>query len=171
MECLIPGLILVGLMIYASTRIKRVSAGAFEAEKIETAHFVFEKPEGFLNKIEPTTGLELEGYSREYGLGDAANFRQATYEVTRSSATADAAVAQITASNEVIADADEVVGEKRYRIIAVRRAENGIIVVDNYKISESAAEGVFQLRVSMIEDASADVRTQTETILSRFIVK
>jgi hypothetical protein len=35
MEILIPGLILVALMVYVSTRIKRAAARAFEPENVD----------------------------------------------------------------------------------------------------------------------------------------
>ena len=80
MELLIPGLILVGLMVYASTRIKRVAAEAFEAETVENEWFSIEKPEGFLNVIAPPDGLEFEAYSKDFGVGEAAEFKAARLE-------------------------------------------------------------------------------------------
>ena len=68
MELLIPGLLLVALMVYASTRIKRTAAEAFEPETIETDVFVLEKPEEFLNVINHDLALELQAYSREFGV-------------------------------------------------------------------------------------------------------
>jgi len=65
---LIPGLILVALMVYASTRIKRVAAEAFEAETIETDEFAVEKPDGFLNILNRDPALALDAYSREFGV-------------------------------------------------------------------------------------------------------
>ena len=56
MEILIPGLILVGLMVWVSTRIKRNAAKAFEREEIETAEFSLTKPEGFLAPVDPADG-------------------------------------------------------------------------------------------------------------------
>src|SRR5687767_8261126 len=51
MELLIPGLILVALMVYASTRIKRTAAAAFDRETVDTEDFIIQKPEGFLHNL------------------------------------------------------------------------------------------------------------------------
>lgn len=167
MECLIPGLILVALMIYASTRIKKVSADAFKAETIETDAFIFEKTDEFLNKVEPSDGLKLEGYSREFGTGDASSIRQAIYEVRRLSLDIDTAVRAIPASKNDVA---EIIGDKRYRLVEAKRTENGVDFVDTYKMAESGGR-ITQLRVVMLDEANEDVRGRVETILAGFIVK
>jgi hypothetical protein len=170
MECLIPGLILVGLMIYASTRIKRASAGAYAPETIESEAFVFEKADEFLNKVEPAKGLEVEGYSREYGSGDAANIRQATYEVDRIAGGLDAAADAMSALGEDATHTSEIFAEKKYRVVEIRREEKGIEFIDTYKMAETA-DGVVRLKVTMLDEASDEVRRRVETILSGFVVK
>ena len=67
MEILIVGAIVVALMVYASTKIKRSAAAAFEEETIETDEYSFVKPEGFLNPVEPEGYLAFYAYSKEYG--------------------------------------------------------------------------------------------------------
>ena len=51
MEILVPGLILVALMVWLSTRIKRNAAAAFDAERVETEDLIVEKPGGFLHVL------------------------------------------------------------------------------------------------------------------------
>jgi hypothetical protein len=77
MELLIPGLILVALMVYASTRIKKTAARAFEEEKIETDDFSIVKPEGFLHPLNSNSGFAFEAYTREFGEDGAEDLRQA----------------------------------------------------------------------------------------------
>ena len=77
MELLIPGLILVGLMVYASTRIKRSAARAFEAETVETAEFTLYKPDGFLSVLNGDPAYIFEAYSKDFGTGDDNNVRAA----------------------------------------------------------------------------------------------
>ena len=71
MEILIVGLILVGFMVYASTRIKRTAAEAFDAETVESDDFTIEKPAGFLHVLNGDAALSFEAYStlRETGIG------------------------------------------------------------------------------------------------------
>jgi hypothetical protein len=76
MELLIPGLALVALMVYASTRLKKATALALEPEQIETEHFSISKPAGFINVVSPDNGLLLQAYTKEFA--DAApNMRKA----------------------------------------------------------------------------------------------
>jgi hypothetical protein len=87
MELLIPGLILVALMVWASTKIKDKAAAAFEAETIETDEFVLRKPSGFLHVINDDTGLAFRAYSKEYGKNELNGDRQATIDLTIHRAT------------------------------------------------------------------------------------
>ena len=80
MELLIPGLILVALMVWASTKIKKTAADAFQEEHIETDAYALRKPEGFLHVI-GDDNHELMAYSREYGKVDNTGVRQATIEL------------------------------------------------------------------------------------------
>jgi hypothetical protein len=81
MELLFPGLILVALMVWASTKIKRDAAAAFEPETIETDEFVIKKPDGFLHVVNDDSGLPFRAYSRDYGRNELNGDRQATIEV------------------------------------------------------------------------------------------
>ena len=69
MELLIPGLILVALMVYASTRIKKKAAAALDRERITTETFTIVKPEGFINIALPDAGLLFQAYSKEFASG------------------------------------------------------------------------------------------------------
>src|SRR6478735_1312021 len=78
MELLIPGLILVALMVWASTKIKRSAAKAFDAEHVEGDGFAIDKPAGFLNRHYDSSEYLFDAYSKEYGPGKADNVRAAT---------------------------------------------------------------------------------------------
>lgn len=87
MELLIPGLILVALMVWASTKIKRKAASAFEAEQIHGDGFTLDKPEGFLSRIETRGGHLFDAYSKEFGKGSADHVRVAIAVVFESDNT------------------------------------------------------------------------------------
>lgn len=80
MEILIVGLIVVALMAYASTKIKKRAAEAYDAEMVVTDRYSLLKPEGFLHVVGGTRH-EFEAYSKEYGDADEAHLRKATIEV------------------------------------------------------------------------------------------
>lgn len=101
MELLIPGLVLVAIMAWASTRIKRNAAAAFDAEQVETDDFVLEKPEGFLHVLNDNTGLLFRAYSKDFGTIGRSDLRQATIEVERHRGTKiDAVMSAINDASE-----------------------------------------------------------------------
>ena len=171
MELLIPGLLLVALMVYASTRIKRTAAEAFEPETIETDVFVLEKPEEFLNVINHDLALELQAYSREFGVENTADVRQACFAVRRFEGSGiEDVIGFIKDSATIKSDISEVIGERKYRIIEAERIEKGIGYREIYKLAKSGA-AVFELKITALEDANDDVLRRIETILATFIVK
>src|SRR3954471_8994910 len=109
MELLIPGLILVGLMVYASTRIKRNAAQAFEQETIETADYILTKPAGMLQVINGDPTLAFEAYSKEIGTVGRKDFRIVT-------ATIRILDAQLQNMGEKLAEFNEVIGDQHYTV-------------------------------------------------------
>lgn len=171
MELLIPGLLLVGLMVYASTKIKRSAAEAFEPETIETEAFTLEKPAEFLNVINRDPALELEAYSREYGFEHAAEVRQARVEVRRfNGSTIDKAIGRIRDSVTVKSEIGEIIAERKYRLIEAERIEKGIGYRETFKIAASGSD-LFELKVVALEDANEEVKARIESILASFILK
>ena len=83
MEILVPGLILVALMAWLSTRIKRNAAAAFDAERVETEEIVIDKPEGFLHVLNDDSGLLFRAYTKDFATVGQRDVRQATIEVER----------------------------------------------------------------------------------------
>ena len=171
MELLIPGLLLVALMVYASTKIKKTAAEAFEPETIESGAFILEKPEEFLNVVNRDPSLELDAYSREYGLEHAAEVRQARVEIRRfENSTLDEAIVIIKDSATINSDIVEIIGERKYRLVEAERIEKGIGYREIYKIAASGST-VYELKVIALEDANEDVTRRIETILASFVVK
>jgi len=72
MEILIIGGVIVALMVWASTRIKRSAAAAFEEEAVDTDEYAFVKPEGFLAPVESEDFLAFYAYSKAFGEEGAA---------------------------------------------------------------------------------------------------
>jgi len=137
MEILIPGLILVGLMYWASTKIKQKAADAYKDEVVETDKFTVEKPDGFISPALPEDGLEFAAYSKEFGRDRTRDLRQAELEVRRrpevpaehTSAEDANDVLEVPSSNSDLAEfvrfvkADEGVYELRGRVLVEHRQE------------------------------------------------
>ena len=67
MEIIIIGVLLVALMVYVSTKIKKNAAKEFEPEAVEKEDFSLEKPAGFLYPLHDEPEFAFEAYSKDYG--------------------------------------------------------------------------------------------------------
>ena len=170
MELLIPGLILVALMAYASTRIKRSAAKAFEAETVETEQFVIQKPDGFLNVINGDPQFAFEAYSKEFGTGAAKEFRMGTSTISIADAGTDPTKTIKSAGTEVVSNINEVVGEKHYRVIEGKRINKGTELRVLYKIAESGGK-VFVLEITTLPEAPDEFSHKIESMLDSFEIK
>ena len=81
MEILILGILIVALMVFVSTKIKKNAAQAFEREIIETEEFSLIKPEGLLHPLRDNSEFAFEAYSKEFGDEDLRNFWRANAEL------------------------------------------------------------------------------------------
>lgn len=171
MELLIPGLILVALMVYASTRIKRSAAAAFEPETIETDEFVIQKPDGFLNVIGGDPQYAFEAYSKEFG-GLDQNIRLATARLTvRSARSLDDGVSAIRESGgEIVADVGEVIGERHYRVVESKLVDNGIEFRVFNKLAEKGGN-LYDLELKVFAEAPEVFLNKAEAMLTSFELK
>ncbi|MEP6848940.1 MAG: hypothetical protein ABI999_08785 [Acidobacteriota bacterium] len=158
MELLILGVILVALMAYASTRIKKNAAKAFDQELVEADDFSLLKPEGFLNKI---NGVDpryvFQAYSKEFGKDEAENTRQATIDITISKGRsfADACGEAKKDSTSVIERKGlEVSGFKAWSIEAEREVDGSEMVV--HSLIVDAPGRIFSLRSSVLKEHNND---------------
>lgn len=76
MEIFIIGAILVAIMAYVSTKIKRAASEAYEQESVETEHFRIIKPESFIIPVKENSEFAFETYSKDYGEDLTEKFRQ-----------------------------------------------------------------------------------------------
>jgi hypothetical protein len=172
MELLIPGLILVALMAYASTRIKRSAARAYEAETIETEDFVIQKPDGFLNVVGGDPQYVFEAYSKDFGGDGAENIRLATaYAVVKNDASINDAANEILRSgDEITDDRSNEIDDTHCRKIKRRLNEKG---VDFLMLSKLAARDgkVFIFTIKVIAETSRDFMQHIEAMFDSFELK
>src|SRR4051812_6107933 len=134
MELLIPGLALVALMVWASTRIKRTAADAFAAETIDTAEFTIRKPSGWLSIAVPK--LPFEAYTKDYAPPPNEDVRLGTATVERSNNSLDLAAEAATVGAEVIDELREKVGEIHYRVLTLHRSDPEPEILEFVKLAE-----------------------------------
>jgi hypothetical protein len=172
MEILIFGVILVALMVFVSTKIKKSAAQAFEQEAIETEDFKIIKPKGFINPINEDSAYAFEAYTKELGENDAKNFRQA-----------QAKLRIITDSNfETVcenskASTDKILSEKRFEnprvfLLESESVEKDVSIISSWKIVENIQKGkVYELQISVLEAYREDYAARTGEMINTFIVK
>lgn len=76
MEILIVGVIIVALMAYVSTKIKKAAQQAYEPEALENEYFTITKPEGLIIPVKDKSEFMFEAYSKEFGEDDSEKFNQ-----------------------------------------------------------------------------------------------
>jgi hypothetical protein len=168
MELLIPGLILVALMIYASTRIKRSAAAAFDAETIETDDFIIQKPDGFLNVIGGDPQYAFEAYSKEFG-GLDENIRMGQAQLTvRPGVSIDEGVTDI--EGEVVSDIGEVISERHYRAVEAKRVVRGVDFRVFHKLAEKDGK-LYDFETTVFVEAPEDFLNKAEAMLTSFELK
>lgn len=168
MELLIPGLVLVALMIYASTRIKKSATKAFEAEQIETAEFSITKPEGLLIPIDDASPYAFEAYSKDFGEEPNERVRQISASVKIFDNTDPGSVAR-----DVKSAAERIVSESYDDGAAVIETEELVEeaeVTAVYKIASRDGRA-FRLRVQSLREQSEDNRRRIQEMLESFRTK
>jgi len=172
MELLIPGLILVALMAYASTRIKKSAAKAYEAETVETDEFIIQKPAGFLIVIGGDPQFAFEAYSKEFGGAGADDFRKATAKLRIYDKASEHEIAKrvLDSGDSMVSDLSEVIAETRYRVIETGRSEKGVEFRDLHKIGERNTK-TYELKISALAETTDDLTRNIEVLLSSFELK
>ncbi len=172
MEILIFGVILVALMVFVSTKIKKSAAQAFESEAIETEDFKITKPKGFINPINEDSAFAFEAYTKELGENDAKNFRQAQANlriITDSDFEA--------ACENAKASADKILSEKAFEdprvyLLESERIENNVGIISSWKIVENIRKRkIYELQISVLEAFREDYAVRTNEMINSFIVK
>jgi hypothetical protein len=168
MELLIPGLILVALMAYVSTRIKRSAARAFESETINGDGFTITKPEGFLHLSDENTSYAFEAYSKEFGREGAEDIRAAHAVVIAGNSGLDEAAA-IERSRLSGVDETETfeLGEAHCMILKgeLLRDANNLLV--STKILQQEGR-TFTLRIETLKELAGDFARRVDEMMLSF---
>ena len=168
MELLIPGLALVALMVWASTRIKRTAADAFDVEVVETAEFTIRKPAGWLSIAAPT--LPFEAYTKDYAPPPNEEMRLGTATVETSTEDLDAVAASLTTGAEVVEEVREKVGDVHYRVLTLNRLEGEREMVELVKLAEQNGKA-YTFRIKALADATPESRRDMDGMLDSFELK
>lgn len=163
MEILIIGLIVVALMVYASTKIKKSAARALEREVIDNADFSIVKPNGFVHVLNGDPGFEFEAYSKDFGKDGTEDVRQVTAKIRLFE---NAAAAQI--ANETRDVLSEAISEGKY-ISGLKSEKDAVFEVCHKIIAKNG--DVFDLEVSVLHDHAEDQKENVHELLDSFRIK
>ena len=172
MELLIPGLILVALMVYASTKIKKNAALAYEREKIETPEFLIVKPDGFICPVDHSEELLFAAYSKEYGREQAESVRQASAEIKAFAGHDFEEVCERArnGSARVISEDFGTLSGAKCCILEAEQVDNGITFDVLHKIM--AGDGkVYELTVSVLPEHKDDYSRKIDELAGSFTLK
>ena|SRR5437773_4120997 len=170
MELLIPGLILVALMVYVSTRIKKSAARAFDTEEFENDEFSLVKPEGFLHKINDVD-FAFVAYSKEFAPEPADNFRAARAFVSVQNIGLKEFLAQEKATFSLFCSEDEFeIDGSRAVLLSGEVIRNGHSFEIFSKIIEKRDRTVV-LKIEVIKELISDFRRKTDEMLTSFTAK
>ncbi|MGI8495864.1 MAG: hypothetical protein ACR2L1_11220 [Pyrinomonadaceae bacterium] len=176
MEILIVGAVVVALMVFVSTKIKKNVAAAFEPETIENAEFRLLKPEGFINPLNDDSEFAFVAYTREFGKNDAEEFRQARADVTIfSDLNFTAAIKNVEKnSGKVLSKnlTEDVSQRQKTFLIATENIEQNVAVRNFYKIVESGENHkIYQMQVLVLEAYQAEYSERINQLIESFTVK
>lgn len=175
MEILIVGVVLVALMVFVSTKIKKSAAAAFEREVIDTKDFIIFKPEGLINPLNNNSQFAFEAYSKEFGKNDAEEFNQMTAhlrvfsnanfkEICRN---AKKSVSEIISENLFVTDTKQTV-----YLLEGRNSEKGARIFKTWKIVYSIQRRrVYELQISILDNYREAYAERQNEMLESFTIK
>lgn len=168
MELLIPGLILVALMVYASTKIKKNAAKAYDEEVIENERFRLTKPEGFINPVEPVGDAIFSAYTRDFGTEESAEMRLAAANIYFSPGKSIAdRQPEIAGEVEVVNTRSFHIGQFPAMLLEGTHADNSVKFASFYKFIEDEND-LYELRVEILEDEREKFVERVEKMMDSF---
>ena len=160
-EILIIGLIIVALMVYTSTKIKKSAARAFEEERIETSSFSIIKPEGFIHPLNHENGAAFEAYSKEFGKNENENTRRAWIKVQVTDDDLGLVKKAIKAAATSVAEDPEA------DVMEIERTEGGVAVNAFYKF-ERAGDRLYELQAVVLREHKDDYLRKIQRAFESF---
>lgn len=165
---LIPGLLLVALMVYVSTRIKATAADAYEREVVETTEFSIAKPEGFIIIESREPEVIFAAYSKEWGTGDADPFRRVSAELRRYENRSLEDLRSALLENAELVDeqhlADGAFG------LETRSSKDEVVFENEHHASERNGK-IYEIRIVALSETKADEKKKIDELLGSFELK
>ncbi len=176
MEIFFVGVIVVALMVYVSTRIKKSAAQAYEPETIDTKDFIINKPAGFINPINDDSAFAFEAYTKDFGTDEAKDFRQARAKLRVISALSfDAVCKHAKQSADVIKSknfSENASQGQRIFLLETEGSENDVPIFSSWKIVESREQRkTYELQISVLQEHRIKFADEIAEMIESFAVK
>jgi len=175
MEILIFGIVLVALMVFVSTKIKKSAAVAFEREVIDKKDFAIIKPEGLINPLNEDSKFVFEAYSKEFGKNDAEEFNQMLVKlkiISNASFKETCENAKKSVTEILSENFSENNKGQNICLIEGRKSENRVQFLSVWKIVQTAEQQrVYELQVLVLENYREDYAKRLNEMLESFTVK
>lgn len=173
MEILIVGIVLVALMVYASTKIKKSAAQAFEREIVETDEYRLIKPEGFINPVNEDSEFIFKAHTKNFGENEAHEVHQAKVDLKIFvNENFDAVCGKIKQSADKVLSENVSTDDSRERkicLLEIEQTEDEMPFYVFHKIVESETQSkVYDLKISVLQDFREHYETQISEILNGF---
>ncbi|HKX82627.1 MAG TPA: hypothetical protein VJL58_00275 [Pyrinomonadaceae bacterium] len=167
MELLIPGLILVALMIWASTKIKKSAAAAYAEETFTADRFTIEKPEGFIIPVNEDSPYVFTARTKEYETIGRESIPQATASVTIESDGFESVCRAIRSRVEKVVDEDVHLEGSRVCVINADESENNVTYLGIYKILE-LDDRALVLHARILPEQSEELTRKIDAMVRSF---
>lgn len=167
MELLIPGLILVALMVWASTKIKKSAAAAYAEETVATDRFTIIKPEDFIIPANEGSPFLFEARTKEHETIGRESVPAASVTVRESSDDFDKVCSEIKGRADSVLDEDVHREGTRVCVITAEESENGTAYIATYKIVD-AGKSVLVLRSLTLPEQSEELMRKIEGMVRSF---
>ncbi len=169
MEILIVGSIIVALMVYASTKIKKSAAQAYEEETIDREDFFLVKPEGLLNPIRSESEFAFEAYSKDYGEEEAGKIRQVlvTLKVLTDKKFTEVCRAAKQSVDKILSE--EKIGKGTF-LLKGEKAETGVETEIYHKIIADEQK-IYDLEITVLGETREAYEERIDRLIESFRVK
>ncbi|MFV0387796.1 MAG: hypothetical protein ACK5NT_03485 [Pyrinomonadaceae bacterium] len=173
MEILIFGIILVAVMAYVSTRIKRAASAAYDEEPVEKDDFKIVKAKGFLYPLRDPADFPFEAYSKEYGERSTRNIWRARVRLRITDGFELKKIVSNVGRNEQIeseSDIGELPAGQTGRLIQSEKADDGV----TYKVLRRIIEAngkTYELRTTFLAHHFDAYENSVRAMMNSFVVK
>lgn len=175
MEILIVGILLVALMVYVSTRIKKSAARAYEREKVETEEFKLIKPENFIIPLNENSKFAFQARAKDFGENEASNTPQAKIElnVFTNSNFQNVCKDKKKSADKILSEQQsEDLSKQKICRFETEKTEDEIAFSSFHKIVEDKKRNkVYDLNVSVVKDFLDSYKEKVSEVLESFVVK